>query len=144
MQYDLSVGVQIIDESTIQRCESEIKKFEYKDLHEALNDMCDKEGRIDVRVIKFILDQKDCVIDELKDKVKILTDQVSLLKHMRMDASFNNSELSNEVDVPPFKRSINRKTRNKFKDNTKMSTHLDAVATQGTNVDVSVSGSSRP
>ena len=48
-------------------------------LYDALNDMADTGNKLDVRVAKFLLKQKDCVIYELQERVKILVQHVKVL-----------------------------------------------------------------
>lgn len=71
-------SVKFIDENTIKCCVVESDNDDLE-ICEALTKIADGDGKIDVKVLKFILKQKECVVYELKEKVKILLDQVNFL-----------------------------------------------------------------
>lgn len=76
-------NVVFLDESLIKCCENDNPEPKLKDsdedLYDALCDLVDENNKIDVRIINYLIRQKDNVIIELREKVNILTDQLNLV-----------------------------------------------------------------
>ena len=80
----LSKTVHFVNEEVIKCCSGDGENDEEKGLFNALNDMADNDKKVDIRIVKFLLQQKECVITELKEKVQILLDHVEFLtKHVQ-------------------------------------------------------------
>lgn len=89
-------NIKILDANTVKCCDVE----EDNDCDEVFSNMLkgitDNEGKIDINIFKYIIRQKDCIIAELREKVKLLTQHVELLtmvkdgsslKQMKIDTS---------------------------------------------------------
>ena len=53
--------------------------------YNAINGLADAEGKVDVNILKYIIKQKDSIIDELKEKINPLTEYNDLLKGRNTD-----------------------------------------------------------
>ena len=62
----LTNNVKIIDETTVKCCVGIKNKSEEDSDYEALFGTVHSNGRIDIGLVKLILKQKDCILDELK------------------------------------------------------------------------------
>ena len=71
-----------IVENTFKCCisDEECLNSDDKALCDALADFVDSDSKINIGVVKYILNQKNQIINELKEKINILTDYVTLLK----------------------------------------------------------------
>ncbi|KAJ4444641.1 hypothetical protein ANN_06437 [Periplaneta americana] len=88
-------NIKILDANTVKCCDME----EDNDCDEVFSNMLKgitDEGKIDINIFKYIIRQKDCIIAELREKVKLLTQHVELLtmvkdgsslKQMKIDTS---------------------------------------------------------
>ncbi|PSN46554.1 hypothetical protein C0J52_19697 [Blattella germanica] len=66
------------------------------ELYEAIKLMTDENNIIDAKIIIYLIQQKDAVLKELRDKVKILLDQVSSMKSTHQIANeINSGRLTN-------------------------------------------------
>ncbi|KAJ4435112.1 hypothetical protein ANN_23687 [Periplaneta americana] len=104
--------MKIIDENLVQCCE---KKDGDPALHidideafnEALYSISDSDNKIDIRIFNYVLKQKDEIIRELQERIKLLGRHVDLLtKHTgleinvcqnKMEATTNEDENSEIV-----------------------------------------------
>lgn len=79
----LSTNVKIIDENTIKCCDqSEAVQQELNDeaFYEALNEICGVDNnKIDIRLVKYLLKQKDDVIHHLEERVKTLVQHIETI-----------------------------------------------------------------
>lgn len=101
----LTSNIKFLDDNTIKCCESE----DTSDVafYNALSDLADSDGKIDIQILKYIIKQKDCIIEGLRGEVKLLNQHVDLLmksnKHGSTLASSSNGnsvENTNRVDRP--------------------------------------------
>ena len=78
------LNIEISDDSTIKCCNNDIiiktdDDVDNVTLCEALSELADTNNKVDIRIVKYLLDQKDLIIAGLSDKVAILTEHVALL-----------------------------------------------------------------
>ena len=114
-------NVKIIDDYSIQCCGeettllpdngSDIPKENFSDynnqsdneiereFYAALQDISNLDTKLDIRIIKYIIHQKDCVIRELHGKINILMDEVNLLKKCNSVDSNNSTKSSKSLEV---------------------------------------------
>ena len=91
----ISANVKIIDDNTIQCCEKEESELDIQSVDDvdnafyvALDQISDNENKIDVRIFKYVLKQKDNLIKELQEKIKLLNQHVDLQsKHDRLKSN---------------------------------------------------------
>ena len=80
---------------------TESKYDDNVDLCEALSSFVDNDNKIDLSFFKYIVAQKDLMICELNDKIKLLNQQVELL-HKCLESNSNNprndKDLSDSAD----------------------------------------------
>lgn len=118
------VNVKFLDDNTIKCCdESERVKEESECINDddivfmdALNDISDENNKIDIRIVKYILQQKDSIISELRERIQIMTQHTELLSKCvqsenlknvkimesslkQIESNGENSELSNKLNV---------------------------------------------
>ena len=85
----VSKGVKVVSDSLINCCGTEI----YDSNNEAFFDAVESvsvDNKIDIHIFSYIIRQKDVIIDELQDKIRVLNDHIAILN------KFNNfkAELS--------------------------------------------------
>lgn len=81
----LYVNIKTLDESTFTCCDIESESKVHKEIDSAfwaaLNDSTNSERGVDVRIFNYVVRQKDILIDELRDKIKLLNQQVDTMKN---------------------------------------------------------------
>ena len=86
---ELTDNVKFLDENNITCCDSDCNNSECNSVNEdeisaafldALNSNHSSDSKIDIRIFKYVLKQKDSIISELRERVKDLTQHVILLK----------------------------------------------------------------
>ncbi|KAJ4440930.1 hypothetical protein ANN_10779 [Periplaneta americana] len=61
-------------------------------LHDALTEIADEKNKFDIKLIQYILNQKDLIISELRERIEILTKHVNLLNiHYQTTSNVNNN-----------------------------------------------------
>ncbi|PSN33583.1 hypothetical protein C0J52_23003 [Blattella germanica] len=94
-------GVSIIDENTIKCCSADIRKTNNNsglEFYDAMVAMADENNKIDVSTISYLIEQKDIVIHELRDKVTILMEQIVLLKDVLNNSNVTPTNALNKND----------------------------------------------
>ncbi|KAJ4447521.1 hypothetical protein ANN_09528 [Periplaneta americana] len=86
-------NIKILDANTVKCRDVE----EDNDCDEVFSNMLkgitDNEGKIDINIFKYIIRQKDCIIAELREKVKLLTQHAKLLTMVKDDCSSKQMKL---------------------------------------------------
>ncbi|KAJ4440753.1 hypothetical protein ANN_08977, partial [Periplaneta americana] len=85
-----------IDENTVKCCvnDSELFKTDSPEgmLYDALTEIADKNNKFDMKLIQYILNQKDFIISELWERIDILKKHVNLLNiHYQATSNVNNN-----------------------------------------------------
>lgn len=92
-------NIKILDDNTVQCCERETKRAYSDDLettfYEAISEIADSENKIDIRIINYIIHQKDLIIWELRERVKMLTEQLNTQNHRVQTSKLPTSDLDN-------------------------------------------------
>lgn len=96
------LNIQILENNTVKCCDiggtvndnhNDFESVSY----DFLSDLADENGKLNISVVKYILQQKDNVVSVLKGKVKLLIDQVEFLQ---TNYKNNTSSLGNTVELP--------------------------------------------
>lgn len=127
-------NVSIIDENTIQCCSADFKKgnrnFSEEEFCEALFAMADENHKIDVHIMSYLIQQKDLVISELRDKVIILMDQIDLLKDVIYNRNNNQKSYTTGQN-----NTTNNDVRNNFNNQNKQNDKVSDKASDKNVVD---------
>lgn len=97
-------SVQFVDEETIKCCDNsgETSTASASDteltamtvdvaFHEAISELADSENKVDIRIFRYVIKQKDDIISELRGHVKLLQNQIeSLGRKSTMESSSTN------------------------------------------------------
>lgn len=72
-------NVKIIDNLSVNCCESDDLNIDNA-FFLAMRNLWNEDKKVDISIFQYIVKQKDMVIDELKDKIRILNNQIELLQ----------------------------------------------------------------
>lgn len=102
-------NVIFLEECVIKCCVSEQVEVSDVDFYDALNTISDVENKVDIRIFKYVLKQKDNIICELKEKVKFLIEHIDLLKKSSASTleNINKVKISEEINIATSKDSDN-------------------------------------
>lgn len=104
----LTKNVVITEDNVLICCEIRNNISEDVVLCEALTDIADN-GKIDVSLVKLLLNQKDIIIGELRERINLLNEHVTLLKDCV------NFSTSNSIQpIPPKKVNVSSRPVNKL------------------------------
>lgn len=87
-------SIEIIDDNTVICCKTECDNPEDVELCDALSEIVDSNNKIDFRVVKYILNQKNAIIVELREKIRIMSHNAELLKQCSI-SSKSHQEITN-------------------------------------------------
>ena len=90
-------NVIFIDDNNIQCCNNEVIEGKSvnessieSDFYDAINEMANEQNKTDVRIIRYIIQQKNDVIHELRNQIKVLSDQLEATKSSSPNISVPN------------------------------------------------------
>ncbi|KAJ4433587.1 hypothetical protein ANN_15897 [Periplaneta americana] len=90
-------NIKILDANTVKCCDVEEDNDYDEVFPNMLKGITDNEGKIDINIFKYIIRQKDCIIAELREKVKLLTQHVELLTMVKDGSSLKQMK----IDMSP-------------------------------------------
>lgn len=87
-------NVKILSDKTLNCCESENMQVDSDDaFFDAIQDSSSSSSsKVDISIFKYIIKQKDCIINELQDKIIILNNHIEVLNKCMVFSSNTNTK----------------------------------------------------